>query len=272
MSTAANPNDIYTGSGKPYFDRFDANGAPTGLRMLGNTSTLTVTPTVNQTTVTDYTKKTRTTVGIITQSQSHKVQLVLMETSPKNLALAMNGNVSAFTQTGGTITAEVLASTSLLGKPQPGTDMILQTAQRNISAVTLKVTTASTPVVLTSGTDYEIEDATAGLIRVLASAPNYPASGATGITADYTAAAVLATAGKSQVNGAAVPSITGKLFFSADPVSGRAQDLEAWRVTLTPSSAVNWISDAPTTITLDGEILDDSANHPATPFYRVIER
>ncbi len=272
MSTAVNPNDIYTGSGKSYFDRFDANGAPTGLRMLGDVSTITLTPTVSTTSVTDYTKKTRTTVAIIPQTQSHAIQLVLMETSPKNLALALNGIVSSFTQVGGTITGEVLASTTVAGKPQPGVDMILKTAQRNISAVTVNVTTASTPVVLTMDTDYEIEDASAGLIRILKSSPNYPASGATGITANYTAAAVLATAGKSTVSGAAVPSITGKLFFAADPVSGRAQDLEAWRVTLTPSSAVNWISDAPTTITLDGQILDDSANHPATPFYQIVER
>lgn len=272
MSTAANPNDVYTGSGKTYFDRFDANGNPTGLRMLGNVSKLTITPAVSSNGVTDYTRPEKANLAVITSSQKHSVQLVLMETSPKNLALAVNGTISSFTQAGGSIVGEVLASTTVAGKPQPGTDIILKTAQRNISAATVKVTTASSPVVLTLGTDYEIEDAAAGLIRILPSAPNYPSSGATGITADYTAAAVLTSAGKSVISGAAVAQITGKLFFAANPTSGRAQDVDGWRLTLTPSGPIDWLSTDATNLTLDGELLSDAANHPQAPYYQITER
>lgn len=64
-------------------------------------------------------------------------------------------------------------------------------------------------------------------------------------------------------------TITSKLFCAANPTaSGRAQDLEAWKITLTPSTAVDWPSDTPTSLTLDGEILGDAKQ----PSYQITER
>lgn len=270
MATQANAAEILIGSGKLYFDRFDANGNPTGLRFLGNASKFGVTPSVTTTKVKNYTRRTRETLAVLTTGQEHTFQLVLMEASPKNVALGLNGDSSAFTQAGGTVTDEVVASTTVAGKPQPVVDMIVQTAQRNISAVTVKATTASTPSTLVAGTDYEIEDATTGLIRILPGA-TLP-GGVTGITVSYTAAALLTTAGKSKINAASVAQSTGKLVYIGDNVSGRQLDLEAWKAVITPSSEINWISDDPINLTLDGEFISDAINHPAEPYYRLIER
>ncbi|WP_263418671.1 phage tail tube protein [Terriglobus albidus] len=270
MTTAADSTKTFIGSGKLYFDRFDAAGNPTGLRFLGNARKLTITPSVDSVDVVDYTKNSRGVLASITKSQTHAIEFELMEVTGKNLALGMNGSSTAFTQTGGTVTDEVLASTTLAGKPQPVVDIILQTAQRNISVVTVKATTSTTPTTLVLGTDYEIEDASTGLIRILPGA-TLP-GGVTGITASYTAAAVLSSAGKNRVAGSTVPQSTGRIVFLGDPVSGVAQDLEAWRVRIAPSAAIDMISDDPTNLTLSGTIQNDAVNHASEPYYRLTDR
>lgn len=275
MSTQPNAAEIMIGAGKLYFDRFDANGISTGMRFVGNASKFEITGSVDKADVWDYTKSTRTKLTTITKTQTHTVAIDLGEFSAENISLALLGTSTAFTQTGGTITAEVLASTASASSTVPSmasiqANTILQTAQRNISSVALSAYVGSTPTLLTAGTDYEVEDANEGTIRILSIA-NFPVS-ADSLKIGYTAGAVTSTAAKKIIAGGASPQIYGRLKFVGDPVAGKARTVDAWRVHIEPSSALALISDDPGAISLTGEILNDATNHPTYPLYQIVTR
>ena len=272
MPTASNGAEVFTGSGKVYFDRFDSNGNSTGFRFLGSAPKFAVTPAVDSDTVTDYSKKSRGTLAKIIKKQTHTIAITLDEFRPKNLALALLGSAAIFTQTGGAITAEVIAQTAATATiPAPAAGMIIKLANRNISNVVLKtVPSAGGAGTAMSTGDYEIEDAGTGLVRILdtATIPN----GTSSITADYTAGAVTATASKTQISVGVTPQIIGAFKLVADPVSGRANDIEVWRAEVTPSGDIGFISEDHGSLELSGEVLNDAANHPNSPYYQTTER
>jgi hypothetical protein len=70
-----------------------------------------------------------------------------------------------------------------------------------------------------------------------------------------------------QVAGATQPQILGRLRFVPDPTDGQKLGLEIWRLNLYPSGNLGLIADDYGNWTLDGEVLDDTANHPNSPYY-----
>lgn len=255
MTTAADGSKILLGRGKIYFDRL-VSGAATGRRFLGECSQLEITPSVEKTEIYDHTKAAATKLASNVTRQTHKIAITMQEYDPENVALALMGTTAAVTQTTGSVTDESLTASVKKGR-------IYQTANRGISAVTVKKA-PSTSLVL--GTDYEIEDATLGLIRILPGSSTL--SDGDAVTVSYTKA----TLNLTKVSAGSVGQILGALVFVGDPTNGPAYDAEIWRVDLSPSGALALISDEYASMALEGEILNDAANHPSDPLYRMTLR
>ena len=136
------------------------------------------------------------------------------------------------------------------------------TAFREISAISL--TQGVTPLV--AGTDYEVVDATRGLIRIIPGGANL--TPATQIDIDYTYASV----SNDTIRGGDTPDIYGRVLFVGDPAAGPAMDVEVWRVAVEPEGGLELIGDDFLEWTMNCEILDDSVNHPNEPYFLAVDR
>lgn len=258
MPVQADHTQLLLGRGKVFFDSFDSSGASTGLRFLGEADKLEINPSVQTKEYYTHTKATATKLAQNITQQTHEFDLQLREFQSENVALALLGDSVIFTQAQTTIAAN--APEQLSAKATPG--RVYQTANRNISAVT--ATSGSTPLV--SSTDYEILDSQMGLIRVLPGTTVL--DGTKPMSVAYTASSVTTT----QVQAGTSSKIEGKLVYISDAANGPNFDAEIWRVRVQPSSALALITDDYGSIPLKCEAMDDSANHPAQPLYRLTKR
>jgi len=256
MPTAADPTQLLLGRGKMYFDRFDSLGNPQGLRFVGEADKLEITPSATTKDYFSMTKAASTKMAQNITQQTHEIAIQMREFSAANLAIALLGDSVVLVQTQQTIAAEQLTAKAIPG-------YVYQTAFRNISAVTAK----SGSTALVAGTDYEIEDATLGLIHVLPGSTIL--TGTQPLSLAYTAAAI--TAG-TQVQAGTESMIQGKLVYVSTPANGPAYDAEVWNVRFQPSGALALITDDYGTIPLKGEAMDSSATHPTQPLYRLTLR
>lgn len=252
MPSAANGNNLFIGAGKFYFDRFDpTTGLPSGMRrFVGEVDKGDIT--ISSTNKTRYTttKATNNKIASIDLQQTHTIALDLMEFTKENVSLALLGTPYTVTQPVTPVTAESLAATSY------AVGDIYQLAGRN--PTTLVLTGASTALVL--GTDYEIEDLKLGLVRML--------TAGTTLTAAYTPG----TTALPRIAAGQNSSIHGRLIFVGDPINGPSFDLEAWNVKFMSGGVFSLLGTDFETMTLSGEILDDSVNHPTAPLYQVTYR
>jgi hypothetical protein len=250
MPAAANGDNLYIGRGKFYFDRYGSNMQPSGvLRFVGEADKGDIS--ISSTNKSRYTttKATNNKIASVDTQQTHTIAMDLMEFTKENLALALLGDVSTFTQSVTPVTSESLAATHAIGD-------ILQLKGRNPSSLIL--TGSSGPLAL--GTDYEIEDQKIGLIRMLTAGTTVSAAYTPGTTALPRIAAGQNTA------------IYGRLVFVGDPTIGPGFDVEAWKVKFMSAGVLSLLSDDFDKMSLNGEILDDSINHPSAPLYQVTYR
>jgi hypothetical protein len=254
---SANGDNLLLGRGKAYFDR-KVNGLYTGLRFLGEASKLEINPQVTKKDRFTSTKKAATKIASVVVDQTHTITIDLMEYTPDNIALALLGDTALITQLATPVMGESLSAAA-----QPG--RVYQTAKRLITAITVHAAGAAAVL----GTDYTIEDATLGLIYVV---PGGVFDGTKAMTIDYTPTALAAADAKYKVDGGLENLIEGKLIFVGDPANGQAFDLEAWKVRFSPAGALALITDDFGSIPLSGEVMDDSANHPGEPLYRLNAR
>jgi hypothetical protein len=250
MPAQANGDNLSIGRGKFYFDRFGTNMQPTGVkRFVGEADKGDIS--ISSTNKSRYTttKATNNKIASIDIQQTHTIALDLMEFEPENLALALLGSVATFTQSTAAVTGESLATSYKVGD-------ILQLKGRNPSSIVL--TGGSGP--LTLGSDYELEDPKLGLVRMLAAGTTLSAAYTPGTTSLPRIAAGQNTA------------IYGQLLFVEDPTSGPAKDIEIWKVKFMSGGVLSLLSDDFNKMSLSGEVLDDSANHPSAPLYQVTYR
>ena len=111
-----------------------------------------------------------------------------------------------------------------------------------------------------AGTDYEV-DCEMGFFRA------------------FTAGTITATAftsydyplvTKETVRALTNTSIIGELRFVGDPDDGPHYIVSMWKVSLTASTGLGLIGESNSEIALTGEILDDTLNHPSTPFFDAV--
>lgn len=250
MSNVALGANLLLGKGKVFFDRFDASGAKTGYRFLGDVSKLSIRPTDE---IKKHYSSAEASAPLLASAVTRRelaLNLTMHEFIRENLALALMGTELAFTQTSGTVTAESLGAVKK--------DRTYRTVARNISAVTVKKGATT----LVAGTDYILENATTGAIYIVPTSATV-VDGDT-LTVDYTRAAIAAP-GLEQVAIGLSTNVLGALLFIGDPSAGPAYDVELWRVRVSADSELDLIGEDYGAVSLTGEILTDSALHPASP-------
>ena len=253
MSLAPSPNNLLLGHGVLYFDQFDSSGVKTGELDLGNCTAFSITPSVE----TKEKRSSRTAQSGLLQravvSQNYSLKITGDEFSAENLALTLLGSVSTVSQTTSTITGETITTSSVQGRWYP-------VSKRMLSTVVVKVSSSAK----TLGTDYKI-DATLGRIYIV---PGGGIVDGSTVTVDASAAVISA---KPKVIAGTTPNLVGYLRYVADPVTGPKHHVQCWRVNLTPSGELGFITDDYGNWELTGEILDDSTNHPTEPYFTIEE-
>jgi hypothetical protein len=244
------------GKGSIMLDIFDASGNLTGYQHLGNANK------VDQEIKDDkdelYQSINAVPTLIATAVKKRQVILTITGTdfSSSHMAIAMmSAGKSTLTVAATPVTGEVIASATAKKK---GKYFVL--AHINLNAGTLVLTQPTGPTTLVLGTDYIIADALQGIIYFpLTSALDEAQT----VVAGYTP-----TAGTfDQVAGATVPFVQGRLRFAPDPTDGQAIGVEWWKCNLTPQGKVGLIADTYGNWELEAMVLDDTANHPNSPYF-----
>lgn len=257
---APDPNLLLEGAGIFYFDRFDVDGNPQGFLDLGNVETLEATTTDTRIQKNSSRTKSRPLYKDVLQKRDIVLKAAMDEFSPDNVALVMMGNVTASAAQAATaVVAESLAP-ALHGVKFGAS---YKTAKLGpISAVVVKQ--GATTLVL--GTDYTIQNAAIGVIRI----NNVPATGGFTeggvLTIDYTPTAY--ADGLTQVAGGTESKIEGAGLFVSDNSQGPNWIVEFWKLSAQPSSAIAYISDTFGSLGLQFTVEDDSVNHPTFPLWR----
>lgn len=256
----AQGDKVLLGRGKLYFDRFTSAGVTTGLRFLGTCEKLELTTSDEIAKVYDYSRADAPLLDQALTRREVSLAITLKEFTKENLALVLMGEESAFTQTSTPVVDESLTTSVKKGR-------VYKTAGRRIGTVTVKKSPSTTLVL---GTDYDIADAELGLIHIREGSVTVT-DGDT-ILASYTPAAIAAP-GINRVQAAKTSTIQGKLVFVGDPSRGVQWDLEAWKLSITPTGALGFITQAEYgAFELAATVLSDEANHPTEPYYRLTQR
>lgn len=116
---------------------------------------------------------------------------------------------------------------------------------------------------LVKGTDFQVQDAKAGLVKVL---EGYTGTAEASLTYKGSRSAVT----YSQLDGFAQTEVEGELRFMGDPPVGTRIEVKAWRVNLRPDGETAFIGDDWSTLSFTGEILKDEASHPDNPYMEVV--
>jgi len=119
----------------------------------------------------------------------------------------------------------------------------------------------------TAGTDYEVStdlsDDKIGRVNILPGGIIVEGESLK-VTFGYSAASYQKIAAFKQTQ------VEGFLRFVSDNPAGTQQELQIWRVSLSPTGDTAMIGDGWSTIGFTGEILKDSANHPDSPYFDII--
>lgn len=259
MITASAAN-VLLGRGQLYFDRFTNAGSSTGLRYLGTCSKLAITTNDEKAKIYNYSRSDAPLLDEALVRREVSVAISLQEFTTENLALALMGEEALFTQTATPVTDEVVTTSVKKGR-------VYQVVGRRIGAVTVEKA-PSTALVL--GTDYDIADAELGLIHIREGSVTV-VDGDT-IQVSYTPAAI-ASPGIGRILAANATRILGKLVYVGDPAAGVEWDLEVWKLSLSPTGEVGFITETEYGgFEISGLVLSDETGHPAYPFYRLTRR
>lgn len=246
------------GKGSILLDLFDANGVATGLRHLGNCTKFELDLKDDIAELYQSLNKTVTLVATALKKRQPKISITGTDFSADHMAIVQmaSGKTNVAT-TATTVTDEVLISATVKGAK----GRFFQTAKRNVdNTTTPPVLTLQPSTILVAGTDYTVVDPVAGLIYILPTGSTVVDSTAVKITYHTLVGS------QDHVAAATVPFQTGHIHFEPDPVDGQKIAADLWRVNLNPNGNVGLIADDYANWSLDGNILDDTANHPDCPF------
>jgi hypothetical protein len=262
MATPSSTN-VKFGRGRLLFNRLDDNLAFTGLVNLGNCEKISITSTPEDITLTDYTQETSAPYAEVNKSLALDLAITGFEFDPSVMETVWMGTRDLLSQTSSNVTDETLAASTITNLKEKS----FQTTKRNISAVT--ITQGATTLVL--GTDYEIYDATLGIIRILPTSSTV--ADGTALLIDYTAGAV---SGLHRIKGATKANIKGKLIFLPANSTGPKEELHVWHCSLKPDGEIDFISDEFARWNLSGKILSDAAGayggSAGSPYFETVKR
>lgn len=247
MTQNLNPlSNLLLGKGKVYLDILSDDGQSTGEFDLGNCTLLTTTVTRETTE-----KKSNMTAGAptlanITKSVSVALKITGDYFNAETKKLLAYGDTVELTQAAETITDRVITTAF-----QPGRRYRLGAFGVDPATLVLKVGAATIASC--------IFDAKTQTVYV----PTGTAGGT--LTASFS---TLATT-KTVLAGGTRRQITALVRYVADNAVGTNDHVVFHKVDLTPDGEVGYITDDLGAWSLAGAVLDDSANHPDTPYYSV---
>ena len=251
MATSPNTDNYTLGKGVVYFDKLEG-ATYMGERDLGNAPEFSFNIALEKlehfSSRGGLKSKDKEIISQITPG----ITFTLDELSKENLAMLTLADIVEITQTTASVTNE-----SHIAR----LDKRVSLAYRDISAVT--VTDAGAATTFVQGQDYEIDtelkDDAIGRILILASGS---ITEALPLEISYTYGTLTYT----QIQAFNNTVIEGRLRFVSDNPVGTQQELEIWRVSLTPSGDTAMIGDDWSTLGFTGEILKDSNGHPSSPY------
>jgi hypothetical protein len=251
------PHIPMLGKGSILLDIFDpVTGLPTGLQHLGNCTKFELDLKDDIAELYQSLNKNVTLIATAVKKRQPKIAITGTDFSAAHVAIAqMSAGKTTLAQTVQTVTAETLISTA---QAPSAIGRYFRAAQMNADPATPPVLTSNS-VTLVAGTDYVVVDLAQNLY--------YIPAGSSIATHAVTITYHTLVGNFDQVAGATVPFVKGHILFVPDPVDGQKIGCDIWRVNLNPNGQFGLITEDYGNWTLDGNILDDTANHPTAPFY-----
>lgn len=232
MSLQYTANEYAIPRGRIFFDRFDSAGARTGEQAFGNCPGFTFT---TETTKAEHYSSEgglREKDAALTIEVNRSGELTCDNFSTRNFALFVSGVAEMQAQAAATVVDEAMAVKQGLFY-QIGATQTNPAGARNITAVTVKDSTGTTPFVL--GTDFNLDPALARLQIIEGG----------GIADDVTVKLGYTTAVASweRVKSGSVSEVSGAMRIIADNASGANRDWYFPKVTLTSSGDIPVIAE-----------------------------
>jgi hypothetical protein len=254
MGIESSTEHYTVGRGQVFFNKKKADGTYEGMRTLGNVKSLTTSVAVEKlkhySTKSKYRKLDKSAVVEILPS----VKLVLDEINAENYALFFMATITEVDQQAAT------AKTKAIADVKKG--YIYDIGDNFLSSTGFSLEVASAAKTL--GTDYLIDYRT-GKVTILVGGTI-----ADGDDIDITYD-LLAKKFK-KLNAFSEGEIEGELFYASDNAAGTNQQITLWSVNLAPSGETVLIAEGADwmNIEMEGEVQDDSNNHPLEPFGKVV--
>jgi hypothetical protein len=247
------------GKGSILLDRFDpVSGLPTGLQHLGNCTKFELDLKDDIAELYQSLNKNVTLIATAVKKRQPKIAITGTDFSSTHMAIAqMSPGKTTLASTATTFTAEVLITAA---QAPNAIGRYFRLLNRNVDNVTTPPALTSNSVPLVAGTDFVVADPVQGLI--------YIPVGSSITTHAVTCTYNTLVGSNDQVAGATVPFVQGHILFVPDPVDGQKIGCDIWRVNMNPNGQLGLIAEDYGNWTLDGNILDDTANHPSAPFYQ----
>lgn len=160
---------------------------------------------------------------------------------PANMALGLSGNVTDVAQTGATDEAIASGLTTQKG-------CFIDLGKRKITSITF-----TTPASPTEGTDYVLYG-DQGLLLI-------PYASTIADDTEIAGTITYSTVNYKKISVFSQNNVEKELWFMS--ALSPYPKLKLWRTTQKVAGDLNWISDEPLLIPIEGKILDDTANHPS---------
>jgi hypothetical protein len=252
------PHIPMLGKGSILLDRFDpSTGLSTGFQHAGNCTKFELDLKDDIAELYQSLNKNVTLIATAVKKRQPKISITGTDFSSRVLAIAqMSAGKTNVATTATTITAELLITAA---QAPNAIGRFFRTANKNIDPTGTAPVLTSNSVPLTVTTDYVLADAVQGIF--------YIPVGSTIATHDVTVTYHTLVGSQDHVAGATIPFVQAHILFVPDPVDGQKIGCDIWRCNLNPNGQFGLIADDYGNWTLDGNILDDTANHPSAPFY-----
>jgi hypothetical protein len=246
------------GKGSILLDRFDpTTGLPTGFQHLGNCTKFEIDLKDDIAELYQSLNKNVTLIATAVKKRQPKISITGTDFSSLHMAIAqMSAGKTSVATTATTITAEALISAA---QAPLAIGRFFRLANKNVDNVGTPPVFTSNAVTLSNTTDIVLVDPIQGI--------GYVPVGSTISSHAVTVTYQTLVGSQDHVAGATIPFVQGHILFVPDPVDGQKIGCDIWRCNLNPNGQIGLIADDYGNWSLDGNILDDTANHPSAPFY-----
>lgn len=245
MATAAiDVTGGFTGEGNILFNRFDAAGNPTGFVDLGNVTNLEI---KEASKVQRRISRQKGKSGMVASSIATKEPATLtLKTdeagAARVMALALMASV-----TQGTSAAEIVVDEAVVAK----LGNTVQLAKRDLDPATFVLKNSTGSKTYAAGVDYEIVSDTFSIIKFFENSGAGAIADGASLKASYSTIA----SGYVELAGGTSTTVRGALLFDGtNRDTGQAVTGEFFRVSFTPNSSVDLLTDAFLTVGLTGDL------------------